>query len=289
MKLGQLWDFNDLAATRQRFIERLKAAQSANLAEEAACVLTQLARIDGLEGAFEEAEAKISRARDIAPNDSDEAAVRIALEAGRFARDQGDADGAERAFQVAADRARDAGLDALALDSLHMQAIAAPPERAMQLAEEARAIISRGHPGLRGWLGPILNNLGWTLSDAGCYDDALDCFRRDSALRAEIGATFERQIADWNAGFVLRKAGRLEEAKNVQSALEIEVGESGAGIAFVYEELSELAEAQGDRSTSRRYAQKALAAHRADGVSEAQEPEKFARLTALQNDDTSRS
>ena len=113
----------------------------------------------------------------------------------------------------------------------------------------------------------------------------LDCFRRDSALRAELSATHERQIADWSAGFVLRKAGRLDEAEDVQAALEVEVGEFGAGIAFVFEELAELTAARGDRPAARSYAEKALAAHRADGDFEAREPEKFARLAALQNDD----
>ncbi|KAE9624747.1 hypothetical protein [Parasedimentitalea maritima] len=284
MKFEHLWDFNDLPATRQRLSERFEVVRATDQLEEAACILTQLARIDGLEGAFAVAEAKLAIACDLATNQSGEAAVRIALETGRLARDQGDVDRAERSFQLAARQARVSGLYTLALDALHMQAIAASPERAMQLADDAQSLIDCGDPGLRGWLGPILNNLGWTMFDAHRYEDALNCFRRDALLRAELGATVERQIADWNAGFVLRKAGRLEEAEATQAALESEVGESGTGIAFVFEERAELSAARGDWPAARRYAEKALVAHRGDGISNAEEPEKFARLAALQND-----
>lgn len=280
--MNELWNFNDLEVTRQRFEERLHVARSEGRASNAAAALTQLARIDGLERAFEAAESKLTEARALAPDDVGVAA-RIALETGRLARDQGDVAAAEQQFETALQLARQAGEDALALDSLHMLAISAPPDRALQLATTAEGVVAAGAPSLRAWLGPFLNNLGWTLCDAGRHEEAISCFHRDAALRAELGATGERQIADWNAGLVLRLSGRIEEARAVQTALEAEIGPAGDGIAFVLEELAELAAAGANRVRAQELAARAIDAHRASGLSEANDPDRFARLVALRD------
>lgn len=281
MTLVELWDFGDLDATRSRFVERLEMARSVADAQEAACVLTQLARIDGLQGHYAEGREKLAEARALAPEGPSEAEVRIDLETGRIANEEGNREAAADCFQRAFKRARSLGLDGLAVDALHMLAIVAPPERALELAREAESLVEARGEALQGWLGPILNNAGWTLFDLGRYDDAVSCFRRDAALRERLGRTSERQIADWNAGFALRIAGKLDEAAAIQVALEQEIGKGGAGIAYVYEELSELADMRGEGEKAGIYARKALDAHEAEGINKAQNADKIARLVSL--------
>lgn len=281
MKLAALWDFHDLEATRSRFTERLAAARSSGDLDAVACVLTQIARIDGLQGSTEDAHAKLNEAARLATSQSGEAAVRIALETGRLARDEGNAKEAARLFQHAIDRAKNLQLNELAVDALHMLAIVAPPERALELANEAQSLVEAGGEELRGWLGPILNNAGWSLFDSGRYDEAVSCFKRDAALRNTIGATAERQIADWNAAFTLRAAGKLDEAEQIQHDLESEIGAQGDGVAYVFEELAELADAKGEVDKAAAYAQKALQAHGAAGIDKDVNAEKLDRLNTL--------
>lgn len=281
MKLEALWDFHDLEATRSRFAERLAAARSSGDLESAACILTQIARIDGLQDSRKDAHEKLNEAARLATSPSGEAAVRIELETGRLARDEGNATEAARLFQQALDLAKTLQLNELAVDALHMLAIVAPPERALELANEAQSLVEAGGEELRGWLGPILNNSGWSLFDLGRYDEAISCFKRDAALRNAIGATAERQIADWNAAVALRAAGKLDEAEQMQHDLETEIGAQGEGIAYVFEELAELADAKGEIGKAATYAQKALQAHDAAGIDKDVNAEKLHHLNAL--------
>lgn len=279
MKLATLWDFDDLEATRIRFAERLDVARASEDMDAAACVLTQVARIDGLQGAFEEARAKLNQAVQLSA--SGEVTVRVDLERGRIARDEGDPDKAARLFQRALDHAKSLNLNELAIDAIHMLAIVATPERSLELAHEAQSMAEAGDDELRGWLGPILNNAGWALFDLGRYDDALSCFKRDAELRNTSGAKAERQIAEWNAAFTLRAAGRLDEAVQMQLRLETEIGAQGKGIAYVFEELAELADLKGDADKAAVYARKALEAHNAAGLGKDADAGRLHRLQAL--------
>lgn len=60
-RLRSLWDFDDLDATEQRLREQLAAETGSGGAE----VLTQLARIEGLRGDFDEGERLIEEAEAI--------------------------------------------------------------------------------------------------------------------------------------------------------------------------------------------------------------------------------
>ena len=262
MDIRSAWDFNDLPATRSRLTDLLAAAEGA----AAACVLTQLARVDGLEKDFAAASAKLDRARALVPTAAGEAGARIALEAGRLARDQGDPAAAADLFRTARNGAQAAGLPGLALDALHMLAILAPADEAVTLAAEAEALVEAAGADYRPWLGPILNNLGWTLFEDGRHDDAAGCFGRDSALRAELGRTDQRRIADWNLGYVLRNAGKVDVAFNVQRTLAAELEPDGPRIAFVYSELAELHAMCGRVAEAGDLARKSLAAHAAAGT-----------------------
>jgi tetratricopeptide (TPR) repeat protein len=167
--LRPLWDFEDLDATEARF--RALRAEA----------LTQLARIEGLRGRFEEGDRLLDEA---AGEDAGARVhIRVDLERGRLRRSSGDREAALPLFEFAYAAALDAGEEWLAGDAAHMCALAAPDRegfvawttRGLELAERSEAAAY--------WAGPLLNNLGWEHFDAAEHEQALDAFERALAVR----------------------------------------------------------------------------------------------------------
>jgi len=165
--LRPLWDFDDLDTTEGRF--RALRAEA----------LTQLARVEGLRDRFEEGDRLLDEIIDEAPR----VRIRVDLERGRLRRSSGDKEAALPLFESAFAAAREAGEDWLACDAAHMCALAAPDHagfvawtnRGIELAESSEAAAY--------WLGPLLNNLGWELFDAGEHEQALGLFERALEVR----------------------------------------------------------------------------------------------------------
>jgi ATP/maltotriose-dependent transcriptional regulator MalT len=95
--LRPFWDFDDLDASEQRF-RRLLGQVTTD--EARAEVLTQLARVEGLRGRFDEGERLLQTAEALADG-SKLAAARIQLERGRLHRSSGDERGARPLFESA--------------------------------------------------------------------------------------------------------------------------------------------------------------------------------------------
>src|SRR6266516_7733754 len=128
-RLRPLWDFDDLAASEQRFRVQLEQEETdAGRAE----VLTQLARVEGLRGHFDASEELLRKADPLAGS-SPIALVRIELERGRKLRSSGDAEAALPLFESAFARAVEAGEHYLAGDAAHMAALAAPHREGMEV------------------------------------------------------------------------------------------------------------------------------------------------------------
>jgi tetratricopeptide (TPR) repeat protein len=88
----------------------------------------------------------------------------------------GKPDQARPLFLAAWEKARTAKLDFLAVDAAHMLGILDGlewHEKAIALAEAS------SDPKAQGWMGSLLNNLGWTYYDKGDYRKALEVFERD--------------------------------------------------------------------------------------------------------------
>jgi tetratricopeptide (TPR) repeat protein len=160
--LRPLWDFDDLDATEARF--RALRAEA----------LTQLARVEGLRGNFEEGDKLLDEVVERDPR----VGIRVELERGRLRRSSGDKEAALPLFESAFAAAVDAGEDWLAGDAAHMCALAAP-DRAGFIAWTNRGIeLAEASEAAAYWLGPLLNNLGWEHFDAGEHEQALTVFER---------------------------------------------------------------------------------------------------------------
>jgi tetratricopeptide (TPR) repeat protein len=144
--------------------------------------------------------------------------------------------------------ATEAGAGGLALDALHMQAIAAGatdgPAAARAVDEQALAEIEATEdPQVRRWLGSILNNLGWDLHDSGEPERALTGFERAVEIRAEADDHPAWVVARWCVGRTLRTLGRYDEALALME--ELAADPVGAEDDYVAEEIAANREALG--------------------------------------------
>jgi tetratricopeptide (TPR) repeat protein len=203
-RLRPLWDFDDLDASERRLSEQLEREQaSAGRAE----VLTQLARVEGLRGRFEECAKLLDHAETLAGSDA-AANIRLELERGRMFRSEGDPEAAYPLFQSAFSRAVEAGDAYLAGDAAHMCAIAVDDRRLQE--EWTQRGLDQGDAY---WAGPLLNNLGWASFEAGHHAHALELFERAlEARRRDPDNTAAIAWARYAIGCALRALGRRQEA-----------------------------------------------------------------------------
>jgi tetratricopeptide (TPR) repeat protein len=175
-RLRPTWDFNDLEVSRQRFRELLESEESDVGRAE---VLTQLARVEGLEDRFEDGDRLLDEAAALA-GEEPVVRARIDLERGRLRRSAGDPEAALPLFEASFETALGIPHEFITVDAVHMAAIAAPDlesrlawaDRGIELAK------SSGDPEVVYWLGSLYNNVGWDYFDAGEYEIALDWFER---------------------------------------------------------------------------------------------------------------
>jgi tetratricopeptide (TPR) repeat protein len=259
-RLRELWDFHDLESTEGRFQECLEAETDT---ESRAEILTQLARVRGLRGEFDEGELLLVEAGALADAEgSGSARVRIDLERGRLRRSSGDPGAALPLFESAFQAAVEAAELALAADAAHMAALAAPNRETMLSWTQAGIDVaeSSADPSVRYWLGPLLNNVGWEHHESGEYEQALAAFQRaldererDPANRAAI------EIARYAVAKTLRALGRPAQAAPLLEQAVAWAESEGEPDGWFHEELAQAYSDLGRVAGAAAHAQKALA------------------------------
>lgn len=232
------WDFADPEVSEARFGN---LAVTATDPDEAAIWRTQVVRALGLRGEF----AAAHSALDTIAGDRDlgvHAQARIAIERGRLINSSDDPAGALPLFAAAYELPCEAGRDGLAVDALHMSAIAlgvtgdpdgatATNLTALDLAE------SSADPTAQAWVASLLNNLGWIRHEAAEYEAALELFERALVTRRADGSSAGQVlVAEWCVARTLRSLGRYEEALAIQLRLATEP--EGADDPYVAEEIA---------------------------------------------------
>lgn len=277
-RLRSLWDFDDLDTTEGNLQDQL-AREATN--EGRAEVLTQLARVEGLRNEFEAGERLVEEAEHLA-GDSDTARARIDLERGRLRRSSGKTDAALPLFESAFAISLEAGEYFIAVDAAHMAALAAP-DRDGFLAWTQRGIDLAGARGEAGyWLGPLLNNLGWELYEAGDLAGALEAFERAlSARERDPTNAAAIEIARYAVGKTLRALGRPGAAIPLLEQAVAWAASEGASDGWFHEELAEEYAALGRASEARAQAGLALPLLLDADPSFADNAERAARLRSL--------
>ena len=248
-RLRPLWDFDDLDASEGRFHAQLEdETTDAGRAE----VLTQLARVEGLRGRFEQCDALLDEAEALGG-----AEVRVLLERGRRERSSGRPGAGVEQFEQAFEQARTSGEDVLAVDAAHMVAIVGDSEawtaRAVEIASSSE------DPGVRYWLGPLYNNLGWSRDGMGDAAGALEAFELALASRErDDPRPYAREIARYAVGKALRALGRSDEAAATLEECLAWAAEAGVEDSYFHEELAEDYAALGRDADAREQARRAL-------------------------------
>jgi tetratricopeptide (TPR) repeat protein len=276
-RVRQLWNFDDLDGTEERFQDRLTDEADSDRAE----ILSQLARIQGLRGDFDAGERLVDEAQVLA-GDDERARARIDLERGRLRHSRGNREAALSLFESAFAIALEAGEVFVAADAAHMAALAASDREAFVAWTERGIELATAHGDASYWLGPLLNNLGWELYEAGELDAALDAFERALEAREqepENQAAIE--IARYALGKTLRALGRpglgipyLERA--VAWAEDV-----GVADGWFHEELAEEYASVGRLDEARDQARLALPLLEEADPAFIEDPERAARLRDL--------
>src|SRR6478736_9827618 len=187
--LDQLWNFDVPAGSEARF--RAAAADERYDADERAELTTQLGRAIGLQGRYEEADALL----DAVDADDPTVAVRVLLERGRVLNSSGHAEMAVPLFEQAAELADHLGEEFLAVDALHMLAIA-DTAHAEAWTRSALEYASTVHDArTKRWMVALHNNLGWTLHDAGRCTEAMVEFQLAEQWADRIGTPRQQELA----------------------------------------------------------------------------------------------
>lgn len=238
--LDALWDYNDPAASEARFRAALPAAEAAGDADYCLQLLTQVARAQGLQRRYADAHATLDQVRDHLDADGQDlpaVRARYLLERGRVHNDSGQHEQAKACFLDAWERAKAAGLDALAIDAAHMMGIIEP---ALEWNERAVAYaMASPDPKARRWLASLQNNIGWTYHARGDYPRALQALEDALRLRIEQGKPGPIRIARWSVAKLQRLLGRVDEALATQQSLAAELAAAGEIDGYTREELAE--------------------------------------------------
>ena len=255
-----LWD-SDPAVAEAHF----RAALATASGDDALILETQIARTYGLRRDFARARRILDEAEPRLAHAGAEARARHALEVGRTLASathppgsQTDATraSARAAYERAAVIARDAGLDALRVDALHMMAfVDTAPADQLRWARTALAVAqASSQPAARRWEASLHHNAGYALHELGRDQEALDEFRTALALREQGTNAEATRVAHWMVAWTLRSLGRTDEALAIQLRLERESEAAGTPDPDVLEELEILYRARGDVARADAYA-----------------------------------
>jgi tetratricopeptide (TPR) repeat protein len=256
-----LWDFSDPAGSEARFREALATATG----DDALVLRTQIARTYGLRRRFEEARAELAAVAASLDGAGPEPRVRYELERGRGLisavttpdeRTPEALAAARDAYTRAFETARDAGLDGLAIDAIHMMAFVddAPADQLAWNDRGLALVAASTQPAAVRWEASLRNNRGMALHGLGRDEEALGEFQRALELQEAQGEPGGVAVAWWMVAWTLRLLGRRDEALDIQLRLERELDAAGTPDEYVFEELEALYREAGDLEQAAHYA-----------------------------------
>lgn len=277
--IDSLWNYSDNAGSEARFRAALPAAEASGNIAYCAELLTQLARAIGRQGRFGEANESLDRAEAMITKEMPRARVRLLLERGRVFNSSGEPTKALPLFRDAFELARSSGEHRLAVDAIHMVAIAQPDPRA-RVEWNLRGIALAVEVNQQGWLRALYNNLGEAYLATGELENALATFRKLVAIDVDKGREpdvfTQKDIAK-----VLRLLGRFDEALALLRPIESSLAGKNETNGYIDEELAECLHAIGKTDDAKTYFLRAYESQSKDEWVVKHEAGRLARLQRL--------
>jgi tetratricopeptide (TPR) repeat protein len=281
--LDSIWNYDDPKASeisfRRLIPDENESVDTAFLAE----LLTQIARAQGLQMKFKEAHVTLDQAESLLTKRMTRARTRYLLERGRVYNSSEEREKSEQYFIDAWKLGRTGNEDFYTVDALHMLAIVAPSDAQLSWAEAAMDVAEKSKDERAGkWLGSLYNNTGWTYHDLGEFEKALGMFEKSLAWNELHGDAERLRIARWTIARAYRSLDRLQEALDIQLALEQEIDAEGTEPdGYVYEEIGECLLVMGRDEESKPYFKRASERLSKDEWMRANEAERLKRLEEL--------
>lgn len=262
-----LWEQGDPVASEARMLEALETAHG----DDALIIRTQIARTYVFRKDFDAARDVLRQIESEVGAAGPEAQARYWLELGRSYASHQHPQGSQTnetrkyardAYQMALAITRDAGLDGLAVDALHMLPyVETDPSEQLSWTQEALdAALESDQPEARRWEPSIRSNLGEAYFDLRQYVLALEQFQRALALRQHNGAPPGTvRDAKWHVARTLRKLGQLGDALKIQQHLAADAYAENAQRHYIHDELALLYEALGDQDRAQHFAEHSAA------------------------------
>ncbi|MFM4824511.1 tetratricopeptide repeat protein [Aeromonas bivalvium] len=275
------WDYQDPAASAQRFQALLAEAHTADLQYELE-LLTQLARTHSLQRQFAQAHQLLDQIEPRLTDATPRARLRTLLERGRTFNSAGDKASARTLFEQAWQQGLRHKELYLAIDAAHMVAIAAPLEEQSRWHQLAMELAERStDPKVRGWLATLYNNQGWTLFELGRLEEASQCQQKCLAWHQLHNNPAKAFIARWSLARIQRARGLHQEALTDLTQLQEDMAAAGAPEdGYLFEELGENALALDDPAAAEYFA-RAWFLLSQDGWLKANEADRLNRLKRL--------
>ncbi len=282
-----MWDYSHPDSTEMRFKEILPLLQNTSEfnidADYQVQLLTQIARAQGLQGKFHEADSTLKEAKKLMTEDMSIAKIRYLLEKGRMFNSLGDKEQARPLFLEAYEYGLINNLDLYTVDAAHMMGIVEPAAKQLDWSLMALEVAEKSEDErCRGWLGALYNNIGWTFFDMQKYEDALKIHQKGYEWRKGQNNPEATRIAKWSVARMLRAVENYDEAMIMQQEILQELQENNLPEdGYVFEELAELNLQKGNKSEASKYFAQAYDLLSLDIWLVENEPERITRMKKL--------
>jgi tetratricopeptide (TPR) repeat protein len=276
----KLWNYSKPAETEQKFRELLPIAESSGDQSYLAELLTQIGRTEGLQAKFDEAHDTLDRAESLLDETNDRARVRYLLERGRAFNSSGHPAEAMKFFEDAYALAAKAKANGLAIDAIHMIAIAQQDPND-QIEWNLKGIAAAEiDPDWNGWLAAFYNNIGESYAALHDYENAFLSFQKLNDFQRNQGKQPDIYSLKDEAR-MLRLLGKPREALEIIHPLFLRLEAKGTSDGWIAEELAESLHALGKEAEAKPHFATAFELLSQDSWCVTNEPTKIERLKLM--------